>query len=68
MDVASGSDGNGDDELSLPIESSVPDEIDESTHDGFFDSDVSFFYICTLLYIFLFNSLFDFSDLFFKKI
>ena len=47
------SDGHDDDELSLPLDSSDPDENDDSNYDDLVDSDVSIFF-CPLNWLHLF--------------
>jgi hypothetical protein len=49
------SDGSDDDELSLPLDSSDPDENDDSNYDDLVDLNVSFFLLSIdFVYLFLF--------------
>jgi len=55
VDLASSncSDGHDDDELSLPLDSSGPDENDNSYYDDLVDSDVSIFFLSSKLVAFV---------------
>jgi hypothetical protein len=47
------SDGHEDDELSLPLDSSDPDQNDDSNYDDLVDSDVSIFFLSCLFVSFV---------------